>query len=38
MSGKKDGAQMKISRQQPGCLHLWCIALSRACDIRRSET
>ena len=27
MSGKRDGVQAKIRRQQPGCVYLWCIAL-----------
>ena len=26
MSGKKDGVQTKIRRQEPDCLYLWCIA------------
>ena len=26
MSGKRDGVQAKISRQQPGCVYLWCIS------------
>ena len=25
MSGKRDGLQAKIRRQQPGCVYLWCI-------------
>ena len=39
MSGKRDGVQAKMRRQQPGCMYLWRIISpqTRASGIRRSE-